>query len=152
MSMSPSTIGKPGAEINVTPLIDVLLVLLIIFMVIIPHHRLGESADIPLPSTEHTPPGPEPIVIQLLDAGEGKIPKLEINSDGVDWNNLEEKLTEIYQQRSDKAAFLKGDPEIAFQHVAEALDMAHQAGVDRMGLMDVDAASTKPKNVGGPRR
>lgn len=129
------------SEMNVTPLIDVLLVLLIIFMVM-PHHR-GEKADIPMPPDMHEPvPLPnDPIVIHLHDSGEGNVPKVTINTHDVAWDALETKLREIYAKRIDKAAFLKGDPEIEFRFAAEALDTVHRAGVERVGLMGkADAA------------
>jgi biopolymer transport protein ExbD len=119
---------------NVTPFIDVLLVLFIIFMVL-PHHR-GEKADIPMPDQPQTLIKPdENIVIQLHDAGDRKTPKLTLNKQNVAWETLEKKLREIYVNRADKVAFLKGDPEIDFQYVADALDIARHAGVDRVGLL-----------------
>jgi biopolymer transport protein ExbD len=120
---------------NVTPFIDVLLVLLIIFMVM-PHHR-GEKADIPMPDS-HPPQtrAVENVVIELHDTADGKTPKLTINKQDVVWDALEKELREIYVNRADKVAFLKGDPEIEFQYVADALDIARHAGVDRVGLMD----------------
>jgi biopolymer transport protein ExbD len=119
---------------NVTPFIDVLLVLLIIFMVM-PHHR-GEKADIPMPD-RHPPQHTivDNIVIQLHDSGYDKIPKLTINKQDVAWDALEKELREIYVNRADTVAFLKGDPEIDFQYVADTLDIARHAGVDRVGLM-----------------
>jgi len=120
---------------NVTPFIDVLLVLLIIFMVM-PHHR-GEKADVPM--TDQKVPETrlaENIVIELHDSGDGKTPKLTINKQDVAWDGTEKKLREIYVNRADKVAFLKGDPEIDFQYVADALDIARHAGADRIGFMD----------------
>jgi biopolymer transport protein ExbD len=118
---------------NVTPLIDVLLVLLIIFMVL-PHHR-GEQAEIPQPSSISLPDPAGAIVVQLSDAGEGRPPAVSINRKEVSWEKLDSALREIYEKRKEKAVFLKGDPEIDFQYVAEAVDIAHHAGVDRVGLM-----------------
>ena len=134
MSMTPGSRGVLSSEMNVTPFIDVLLVLLIIFMVM-PHHR-GERADIPMPDRHPQQPKiVDNIVIQLHDSGYSKIPKLTINKQDVAWDALEKELREIYENRADKVAFLKGDPEIDFQYVADTLDIARHAGVDRIGLM-----------------
>jgi biopolymer transport protein TolR len=136
--MAMSTGGPEGtsAEINVTPLIDVLLVLLIIFLLIQPTPKVGEKTDIPRPNkSEINIPDPATVVIELHDAGAGQTPKLKINDEGVGWNDLQSRLKEIYRFRAEKIAFLKGDPEVDFQFVAEVLDMTHDAGVDRVGLM-----------------
>ncbi len=139
MSMSAGARKGRTAEINVTPLIDVLLVLLIIFMVILPQHELGEAALIPQPNPESQPSSPEePIVIQLRDQGSGQRPDVEINRQQVKWEELEARLGSIYRARQDRVAFVKGDPEIEFSFVAEALDISHRAGADRVGLLGKD--------------
>lgn len=138
MSMMVGARSTRSSEINVTPLIDVLLVLLIIFMVILPEHKMGERTLIPQPSAERAAKQPEsPIVIQLNNAGASR-PILKINQEEVTWDGLEARLTAVYKQREDKVAFVKGDPDVEFEYVAEAVDITHRAGADRIGLMGKD--------------
>jgi len=134
--MTTGSQGKVSAEINVTPMIDLLLVLLIIFMVIQPVAKLGEETDIPKPNKQDVKkPNPTTIVIQLHNAGEGQAPTLKINGQEVSWIDLQSRLKEIYKFREEKVAFLKSDPEVEFQFVADVVDMTHFAGVGRVGLM-----------------
>ncbi|HKD80757.1 MAG TPA: biopolymer transporter ExbD [Candidatus Angelobacter sp.] len=136
MSMTMGARKGPAAEINVTPLIDVLLVLLIIFMVILPPHTLGELAQIPQPNPNDLVKDPEPpIVIQLKDPGAGQRPELAINQKQIKWEELEASLQAIYRAREDHVAFVKGDPDIEFTFVAEAVDISHRAGAVRVGLL-----------------
>lgn len=136
MSMMVGARSTRSSEINVTPLIDVLLVLLIIFMVILPEHKMGERALIPQPSPESATRSPEsPIVIQLNNVGASQRPILKINQEEVTWDGLEARLTAVYKQREDKVAFVKGDPDVEFEYVAQAVDITHRAGADRIGLL-----------------
>lgn len=136
MSMVVGARSTRSSEINVTPLIDVLLVLLIIFMVILPEHKMGEKTLIPQPSPESAAKAPEsPIVIQLNNVGASQRPILKINQEEIPWDGLEARLTAVYKQREDKVAFVKGDPDVEFEYVAEAVDITHRAGADRIGLL-----------------
>jgi len=136
MSMMVGARSTRSSEINVTPLIDVLLVLLIIFMVILPEHKMGERTLIPQPSPESATRPPEsPIVIQLSNVNASQRPILKINQEEVTWDGLEARLTAVYKQREDKVAFVKGDPDVEFEYVAEAVDITHRAGADRIGLL-----------------
>ena len=136
MSMMVGARSTRSSEINVTPLIDVLLVLLIIFMVILPEHKMGEKTLIPQPSPESVARPPEsPIVIQLSNVNASQRPILKINQQEVSWDELEARLSAVYKQREDKVAFVKGDPDVEFEYVAEAVDITHRAGADRIGLM-----------------
>ena len=135
MSLTVAKRNHAASEMNVTPLIDVLLVLLIIFMVM-PHH-LGERADIPMPAkidVEVQKPDPA-LVIWVHHRAEGGAPELEVNKQRVSWSDLDDNLRLMLERRLDRTAFIKGDPEVDFQYVAEALDIAHHAGADRIGLL-----------------
>ena len=137
MSMMVGARNTQSSEINVTPLIDVLLVLLIIFMVILPEHKWGEKTLVPQPSTESMEKSPlTPIVIQLKDVGESKRPLLKINQEEVSWDELESRLSVAFRLQVDRVAFVKGDPEVDFEYVAQAVDITHHAGADRIGLME----------------
>jgi biopolymer transport protein ExbD len=136
MSMMVGARSSHSCEINVTPLIDVLLVLLIIFMVVLPEHKWGEKTLVPQPGLESREKNPETqIVIQLKDAGESQRPLLKINQEEVSWDALESRLTAAFKVRVDRVAFVKGDPEVDFEYVAQAVDITHHAGADRIGLM-----------------
>jgi biopolymer transport protein TolR len=120
------------SEMNVVPLIDVLLVLLVIFM-IIPHHQTGLRAELPQPAPQNSaPPQAEPdiIVIQVLDGG-----SLKINQQPVPWDSLRSRLDEIFSRRADHTAFVSGDSGIEFQVVAKVIDVMDAAGISSVGLL-----------------
>ena len=139
MAMAMGSKGGQNANMNVTPLIDVLLVLLIIFMVITPLTPKGLEALVPQPpppNQKQQPPTPDrTIVVQLIDHGAGNPPGLKINQDDVTWESLQLRLSDIFKTRAEKVMFVKGDDNIPFANVANVIDIAHSAGVDKVGLI-----------------
>jgi|ERR1035437_3970139 biopolymer transport protein ExbD len=134
MGMAVGGQGGPKSDINMTPMIDVLLVLIIIFMVITPLTPKGLEALVPQPP----PPGQKQTlsdqrtVVIVIDADH----KMMINgSEETDENRLGDRLTEIFKTRAERVVFVKGDPALDFQWVARAIDIAHGAGIDKVGLM-----------------
>lgn len=118
------------AEMNVVPLIDILLVLLIIFMVISPHVPVGLPTVLPGPAT---PPSPRPapdVVVQVLADG-----SLRINRDPVLWQDLHGRLEAIFKVRASREAFVQGDGALEFATVARAIDVMRGSGITTIGLM-----------------
>lgn len=125
--------GGPKSDINMTPMIDVLLVLIIIFMVITPLTPKGLEALVPQPP----PPGQKADVsdVRTVVISIDKNHNIMINQEPSDENNLGSRLEEIFKTRAERVVFVKGDPALEFQYVARAIDIAHGAGIDKVGLM-----------------
>lgn len=136
MGMGGGNTGGAVSDINVTPLIDVLLVLLIIFMVIVPVTPKGLDTLVPQPpkNPSQDQPNDRTIVVQVLSNG-AAAPAYKINDSSFNKADIEPKLAEIFATRQEKVMFVKGDKDLDFSKVAEVIDFGHQAGVDNIGLI-----------------
>jgi biopolymer transport protein TolR len=145
MAMSMGGSGASSPQMNVTPLIDVLLVLIIIFMIIVAQSKeKGFKTEIPQPpaSPDSAPEPVRTVVIQLGDAKNGDAPVLKINQQAVRWPDLKTQLADIFKIRAEKVAFVQGDDEVNFEYVAYVIDTAREAGVERVGLLPKEMAMT----------
>ncbi len=131
MSMSAGDSNSSlSNEINVTPMIDVLLVLLIIFMMIIPMSRKAIDTQFPDPTPQPaSEANPDQIVLEVLPAGQ-----YAVNKDPVDSAALFDRLKGIYEGRPEKIIFVKGDTTVTYSRVIWAMDQARGAGVKVIGI------------------
>ncbi|MDP9339380.1 MAG: biopolymer transporter ExbD [Acidobacteriota bacterium] len=141
--------GNSISEMNVVPLIDILLVLLIIFMVIAPSIPRGLETVIPQPgpvSTAALPPDTS-VVVQVAKNG-----KLKINSEEANWDTLGPRVEQIFKDRADKVAFVKGDSNVLFMDVARAIDIMRGSGIDKVGLIteQIKDGSARAKVLNAP--
>ena len=133
MSMAVGPKGGQSANMNVTPLIDVLLVLLIIFMVITPLTPKGMDTLVPQPNPnqqQNQEMENKTVVVQVLSNN-----KVKINNEDSTWDGLGPRIEQIFKDRAEKIAFVKGDNDVLFADVARAIDIMRGAGIDKVGLI-----------------
>lgn len=138
MAMSTGGGSSFNAEPNVTPMIDVLLVLLIIFMLIVPQLRKAVDLQLPDPTPTNAPanPNPDQIVLQVQANGTYLINQQPIAPGP---QGLAAKIHEVFDQRPDKIMFIKADPAAKYQSVIQAMDVSRGAGVKVLGLTPKNA-------------
>jgi biopolymer transport protein TolR len=137
MAMTTGGGGGNMADINVTPMIDILLVLLIIFMVIVPVTPKGLDALVPQPPKDpqkEPPKNDRTIVVQVLYRP-GATPTYKINETDTARADLLPRLTEIYANRAERVMFVRGDDDLNFAYIADVIDIGRAANVDHIGLM-----------------
>lgn len=146
MAFSMAGGSARGPQINVTPLIDVLLTLIIMFMLVVSMDKeYQEKTQIPQPNQKQTAEEKQSrtIVIEVVWTTKDQPPIVKINREDVRWEDLSTRLAQIYLKRAEKVAFVRGDADLDFQYVADVIDVAHHAGVERVGLL------TKGQDVAG---
>lgn len=133
MSMAVGGSGGAKADINMTPMIDILLVLIIIFMVITPLTPKGLEALVPQPPPPNQKPNQSDQRTVVIVINKDK--SMSINQEATTEDKLGPRLEEIFKTRAERVVFVKGDPDLDFFYVAKAIDIAKGAGIDKVGLM-----------------
>ena len=133
MGMEVGQSGSSMASPNIVPLIDILLVLIIIFMVITPLTPKGLDALVPQPSPnqqQNVELENKTVVVQVMMNNH-----LKINNEDTTWEALGPRMEQIFKERAEKVAFVKGDNDVLFMEVARAIDIMKGAGIDKVGLI-----------------
>ena len=134
MSMAVGTGSGPKCDINITPYIDILLVLLIIFMVITPTKQLDLEVKVPQKSAD--PSGPPPAGLIVVSMSETA--QLAINQETITFPELGPKLYEIYSARANKNMFISASAKLPYGDVVKIIDIAKGAGVQDVGLLTAE--------------
>ena len=138
MAMTVGSSGGAMSDINITPMIDILLVLLIIFMVIVPVTPTGLDALVPQPpknQQQQQQPNDRTIVVQVIYTGPRQPPAYKINETDVTHGDLLSMLSDIYANRAERVMFVRGDDDVNFSYIADVIDIGRSANVDHIGLM-----------------
>lgn len=128
--------GPLTSKINITPLIDVLLVLIVIFMVITPVTPKGFDTNVPIPPRNNVVKAPEHTLVLDIDAN-GVV---RLNREELDAASLFPRLQDVLRTRADRSVFVQADNDMAFDKVAQVIDIVHGAGADRIGLLTAPIA------------
>jgi len=129
-SVVEGAVPRPAAEMNITPMIDILLVLLVIFMAALPLSQRGLDVNLPAPSSTQSVPSPSQIVLEYTNDK-----RLSINRQQVASADLEARLRTLYEDRVDKTMFVMADCRLRYGDVIPVIDAARGAGVTRVGIV-----------------